>query len=181
MRSLRGLQHAAGVALLGALLSLGTATQAAAQEENTTSPIADVVKGVVFDPTTYAPAVISYDGTMRDWNTSQVFFRNGFLERNPRFTVSGLPEDRAIDYMSGRRLILKDSLAILGVTAAQNLTSRVVERALLARYPEHRTLVKTIGWVQRIAIGSLMTYRLAAPHYRQATMNAQRAAALGLR
>jgi hypothetical protein len=176
--TLRGLVTSISVCLL--ILSNATVT-CAQEEERSSSALADVVKGVVFDPTTYAPAVISYDATMRDWKTSQPFFRNGFAEHNARFTVSGLPDDRAISYQAGRDLILKDALSTLGVSAAQNLAGRIVERALLERYPEHRKMVKTIGWVQRIAVNSVMTYRLSAMHYRQATLNAESARALGLR
>jgi len=70
---------------------------------------------------------------------------------------------------------------VLGVTAAQNVTSRLVEQALLRRYPEHRTAVKAIGWLQRISVASLMSYHLSADHYRQAQLNSQRALELGLR
>ena len=152
-----------------------------AQEDKRPSAFADIVKGVMFDPTTYAPAVISYDSTMRDWKTSQPFFQSGFVEHNARFTVSGRPDDTAVSYGEGRNRILKDAVAVFGVSAAQNVTSRIVEHALLARYPDHRKVVKTIGWLQRISVASLMSYHLSSAHYSQAEVNAQRAAALGLR
>jgi hypothetical protein len=178
-----GLRDFAPAALLCAVFAVVTATPAFAQEEKerSSSAIADVIKGVVFDPTTYAPAAISYDATMRDWNTSQVFFRNGYFEGNSRFTMSGRSVDMPISYGSGHQIIVKDTLTTLGVSAAQNLTSRIVERSLLSRYPEHPRLIKTIGWVQRIALSAVMTYRLSAPHYQQAAINAQRARELGLR
>ena len=162
-------------------LVLANAQLAFAQDEKHSSAIADVVKGVVFDPTTYAPAAIGYHATMRDWNTSQPFFQNGFVEHNQRFTVTGRPDDTALGYMVGRNQIFKDAMTTLGVTAAQNATSRIVERALLQRYPNHRKVVKSIGWIQRITVASLMSYHLSASHYRQAELNAQRAAELGLR
>jgi hypothetical protein len=162
-------------------LGLASAPLASAQDEKRSSAFADVVKGVVFDPTTYAPALIGYDATMRDWNTSQPFFRNGYVEHNERFTVTGRPDDTALNYFVGRNQIFKDAVTAFGVTAAQNATSRVVERALLQRYPNHRKVVKSIGWIQRITVASLMSYHLSAPHYRQARINAQRAAELGLR
>ena len=152
-----------------------------AQDRQDSSPLADVIKGVVFDPTTYAPALVSYHATMRDWETSQPFFRQGYVERNRRFTVSGRPNDAPIGFEAGRNLILRDTLTTLGVSAVQNATSRLVERALLERYPEQRTLVKTLGWVQRIAVGSFMTYHLSAAHYRQAALNARLARELGYR
>ena len=162
-------------------LVLANARFVSAQDEKRSSAFADVVKGVVFDPTTYAPAVIGYHSTMKDWNTSQPFFQNGFVEHNQRFTVTGRPDDTALSYVVGKNQILKDALTTFSVTAAQNATSRIVERALLQRYPEHRKAVKTIGWIQRISLASLMSYHLSASHYRQADINAQRAGELGLR
>jgi hypothetical protein len=162
-------------------LVFGIAPRAFAEDGKRPSPLADVMKGIVFDPTTYAPAVISYDATMRDWNTSQPFFHNGFMEHNSRFTITGRPDDMPLSYTVGRTQIFKDTAAALGVAAIQNASSRIVERALLARYPEHHTAIKTVGWIQRISIASLMSYHLAAPHYRQAQLNSQRAAELGLR
>src|ERR1051325_4602569 len=119
-------------------LLLASAPFAFAQEEKRSSPFADVIKGVVFDPTTYAPAVIGYDATMRDWNTSQPFFRNGFVEHNPRFTLSGVSGDTAISYGAGQQQIIRDTAAILGVSAIHNLSSHLLDQALKERYPEHR-------------------------------------------
>ena len=76
---------------------------------------------------------------------------------------------------------MRDTLTTLGVSAVQNATSRIVEQAFLAKFPNHRKIVKTIGWVQRIAIASAMTYKLSSPHYRQAGINAQQASELGFR
>jgi hypothetical protein len=178
-RQHRVLHRLAAAAIIG-IVTIGNAGSLTAQENDKhPSAVADVIRGVVFDPTTYAPAVISYDATLRDWNTSQPFFRNGYLERNARFTVSGLSYDRPVSYVAGKNQILKDTLTTFGVSAVQNATSRIVERALMARYPDHRKVVKTIGWIQRIGLASLMTYQLSAPHYRQAGINAQRANDLG--
>lgn len=168
-------------ALVVITMILASAQFAFAQDEKRPSGVGDVVKGVFFDPTTYAPALISYHATMRDWNTSQPFFQNGFVEHNQRFTVTGRPDDTALSYMIGRKQIVKDTVTTFGFTAAQNATSRLVERALLQKFPEHRKAVKTIGWIQRISLASLMSYQMSASHYRQAQSNAQRAAALGLR
>lgn len=164
-----------------AVFVLSDAQLVFAQEDNRSSAFADITKGVVLDPTTYAPAVISYDATMRDWKTSQPFFQSGFFEHNARFTVTGRPDDTAVSYAEGRNRIFRDAVAAFGMTAAQNVTSRLVEHALLARYPDHRKVVKTIGWLQRISVASLMSYHLSAAHYSQAQLNAQRAAQLGLR
>src|SRR5437762_2792588 len=138
-------------------LVLASAPFASAQEEKRSSRFADVVKGVVFDPTTYAPALIGYHATLRDWNTSQPFFKNGFVEHNERFTVTGRPDDTALNYIVGRNQIFKDAVMTVGVTAAQNATSRIVERALLQLYPEHRKVVQTVGWLQRMNVVWLMS------------------------
>jgi hypothetical protein len=125
-----------------ALLTVGNAAFVFAQENSKdSSAVADVIKGVVFDPTTYAPALISYDATMRDWNTSQPFFQNGYVERNARFTLTGLSNDRPVSYQVGRNQILRDTLTTFGVSAVQNATSRIVEQALMAKYPNQRMMV----------------------------------------
>ena len=67
---------------------------ASAQEQREPSSVGQALKLTFLDPTTYVPALFTYDAAMKDWNTSQTFFQNGFLERNARFTVSGFARDR---------------------------------------------------------------------------------------
>src|SRR5437867_9018801 len=93
---------------------------ASAQESGGGSAVGDIFKRVVFDPTTYAPAVIAYDATMRDWNTSQPFFRNGYFEGNERFTLSGVPNDRPVSYVVGRQRILSDAFLNMQMSLANN-------------------------------------------------------------
>ncbi len=136
---------------------------------------------VIFDPTTYAPAIISYEATKLDWDTSQVFFRNGYVEGNPRFTVSGNPNDTPLSYGRGQRLILSDTLQILGGSMANNFLERTFEQMMLERFPDHPKLMKTIGWIERSAFASYWSYRLSANHFRQWKANERTAADLGLR
>jgi hypothetical protein len=143
--------------------------------------LGDALKKAVLDPTTYIPAAIAYDATMRDWNTSQPMFRIGYLERNERYTISGRPNDRPMSYADGRRQILKDALMNVEVSLAANITSRMFERGLIQRYPHRRKLVRTLGWIQRIALASFLSYRLSEAHYRQAEENRRLATQLGLR
>ena len=164
-----------------ALVGLSTSTPALAQDDARATRLVRAVKGTALDPTTYVPALLSYDSTMRDWDTSQPFFRNGFFEKNARFTVTGLSYGQAIGYEAGRTQILKDALSVLEVSAVQNLSERLVEQALLRRFPEHQKMVKAIGWVERMSVASLMSYRLAGPHYRQWRENDALASALGYR
>ena len=173
--------HARTVALAG-LLSValvGLPYKVSAQAQERPSPVVDVIKGVVFDPTTYAPATIAYYATMRDWNTSQPFFERGAVEGNARFTVSGLPNDTPISYANGNRKILSDALVNLEVSAISNLASRAMERVLIERYPEHRKLVRTLGWVQRIGLSSYLAYSLSIQHFRQTQLNEQLARQYG--
>src|SRR5262249_33715572 len=86
-----------GVVLLVGVFSYATPLTVRAQEVKGPSwSFGSFVKDVTLDPTTYAPAIIAYDATVRDWNSSQPFFRNGFLEQNARFTVSGQANDTAV-------------------------------------------------------------------------------------
>ena len=139
------------------------------------------MKSVIFDPTTYAPAIIAYDATMRDWNTSQPFFRAGYVEHNERFTLTGRPNDLPMSYEDGQRRILTDALVNLQMSIVNNVADRLFERMLLSRFPEHRKVVKTLGWIERATFASYMSYQLSAQHYRQANSNAQRAQQMGLR
>ena len=68
-----------------------------------------LVKSVLFDPTSYVPAIVAWESTRLDWQSSQVFFQHGFLEQNPRFTVSGRANDSAVGYAAGNRLIVTDA------------------------------------------------------------------------
>src|SRR5438552_8326795 len=102
----------ARVAVVIALCCLSSTTWAQEPEEPSpqhSSFVWDITKKVLFDPTTYAPAAIGYDSTIRDWKTSQPLFRNGFLEHNPRFTFSGLPNDVPVSYSVGNRRIVSDA------------------------------------------------------------------------
>ena len=117
-----------------------------AQEPDQSSFVADVVKRVVLDPTTYAPAIVAWKATRLDWQSSQVFFQHGFLEANPRFTASGLAGDTAMSYAAGNRQILADAMVNLQVSVIHNVSGQVIERLLRQRYPNHRTLVRAIGW-----------------------------------
>jgi hypothetical protein len=167
--------------ILAVVATFVLASTAFAQNNDQPSPVGDVFKRVVFDPTTYAPAVITYGATMRDWNTSQPFFNNGYLERNARFTTSGLPNDRPISYQAGRQRILRDAFINLQVSLVNNVTDQVIERVLVTRYPQHRKLFRTLGWIERIGFASFMSYQLSSQHFRQANLNERRAREMGLR
>ena len=166
------------VAVLTALL-LCSAVGAIAQDRGERSFVADVLSRVVLDPTTYAPAALAYDATMRDWRTSQPFFQHGFYESNARFTVSGLPNDVAVSYGAGQRIIRADALVSLRRSAVNNLAEQIFERVLVNKYPNHRKLVRAVGWAQRISFASFKAYRLSATHYRQAGQNERLARQLG--
>lgn len=156
-------------------------TAAFAQEESRPSLAVSTLKGVILDPTTYAPAVIAYDATMRDWNSSQLFFHRGYFEHNERFTISGRPNDLPVSYGDGRQRILSDAMVTLEISLAHNVGSRLLEQALRDRFPTHPKVVRAVGWIERSVFASYMSYRLSAAHYRQAGLNERRARELGYR
>jgi hypothetical protein len=171
-------------AIVGAVLFAGifcVATSNATAQDQEPSFLGTLLKQVTLDPTTYAPAVIAYDATLRDWKTSQPFFNHGFMEHNSRFTISGRANDVPVTYGEGQKRILADAATNLGMSALNNFTGRVFERVLLERYPEHRKIVKVASWVERISFGVYMSYVLSKDHYRQAALNATRAQQLGYR
>jgi len=153
------------------LVALSFMAPRAAAAQDQPAPVGDVIRRVVFDPTTYVPASIAYYATVRDWQTSQPFFANGATEMNARFTISGSPNDRPISYDAGNRLIVHDALLNLQISLASNAAGQIVERLLVDRFPNHRKLIRTLGWVQRVSLASYLSYSLSAQHFRQTSLN----------
>ncbi|HSK11121.1 MAG TPA: hypothetical protein VK911_16180 [Vicinamibacterales bacterium] len=165
-----------------ALMLLAAASAGAQEQEQDQGRLAlAVIKEVALDPTTYAPALIAWGATHLDWQSSQVFFENGWWEQNPRFTVSGRAGDTAIGYGAGNQKIFLDALATLRLSLINNVPERAIEALLIRRYPQHRTLLRTLGWIERTGVASYWAYRLSARHFRQWRENERRARQLGYR
>lgn len=176
----KGLQ----TALCGALLfsfCLVTPSIAFAQSDAESSRAWDVAKSVLMDPTTYAPATLSYTAQRRDWNTSQPLFRAGWMEQNELFTVSGRPNDKPLSYADGNSKIRRMALLHLQESVINNVAANVFERMLSDKYPEHRKLFKTLSWVERIAFSSYVSYLASVNHFKQAERNQAMARQYGYR
>lgn len=155
------------------------APPAARGQESAPSVVLNLARKVLIDPTTYAPAVISFEAMSRDWKTSQVLFEHGWVEANPRFTVSGRPNDVPVSYKAGKRIIRADALVLLQYSALNNVAAGIGERILLARYPSHKKLIRTLSWIERIGFASLIAYRNTSDHLRQAGTNRRLAVEYG--
>jgi hypothetical protein len=162
-----------------AVLLFILASPVLAQERDPAASLPGVVKAVLLDPTTYAPAAVAWEATRLDWQSSQVFFQNGWTETNARFTISGRPDDTAIGYSAGTRRITMDAFANMRLSVANNFSSRLLERLLIRRLPGHSRLIRTLGWIERNAVASYWTYRLSARHVRQWRENERRAREVG--
>jgi hypothetical protein len=147
-----------------AALILLVVSAATAQDRIPPVSVRDAIKNVALDPTTYAPAIVAWEAMRLDWRSSQVFFERGWVEQNPRFTISGRAGDIAIPYAAGNRLILKDAFANLRVPLVHNVSERVVEHLLQTRYPNHRRLLRAAGWTERLTMASILSYRRSAEH-----------------
>ena len=151
---------------------LGFAPASALAQAEQPRPFAwDVARATLIDPTTYAPALISYEAIRQDWKTSQILFENGWLEQNPRFTVSGKANDVPVSYSEGTRRIRGAALTILWYSTVNNVSAGVAERVLMARYPHRKTLIRALSWAERIAFASLLAYRNSVDHIRQTSTN----------
>ena len=165
------------------LLSLMILTPAiaSAQAETDSNLFWDVTKAVVFDPTTYAPATLSYTSMKMDWDSSQTLFRNGWVEQNHRFTISGRPNELPVSYAEGNRRIRQMALLHLQESLVNNAAANIFERVLAAKYPQHRKLFKVLSWVERIGFASYVSYMASANHFRQTERNRQMAIQFGYR
>jgi hypothetical protein len=143
--------------------------------------VTDILKGVALDPTTYVPGLITYGAMRLDWESSQVFFRNGYVEQNAGYTVSGVGNTTSISQRAGNRRIAADSVRVLQMSLVHNATERIVERGLARRYPTHRKLVRIVGRIERIAAASYISYVMSAVHFRQWRKNEQLARQFGFR
>ncbi|MCM3881129.1 MAG: hypothetical protein ND807_13555 [Vicinamibacterales bacterium] len=148
-------------------LTMLLASSVAAQESTQGSMLPYVVKTVFLDPTTYVPAIVRYEATRLDWQSSQIFFQNGWSEHNSRYTTSGLADDAPIGYAAGNNRILRDALTSLQFSIVHNVSERVLERVLKQRYPNHPKILTAVGWIERSVVASIWSYRLSANHLRQ--------------
>jgi hypothetical protein len=146
-----------------------------------TAVIGDTLRQLASDPTTYAPGVLRYTAMRLDWASSQPFFRNGYVEDNPRFTRTGLTHDAPISYGAGNRRILTDALLVIPTSLANNAAARFTERVLADRFPSRRKLIRTLSWIERVSVASYLSCRLSAVHFRQWRANVRQADQLGLR
>jgi hypothetical protein len=162
-----------------AALTIWSTASVWAQEPSPPPFVWNLVKDVVVDPTTYAPGVIMYGAMRLDWESSQVFFHQGYVEQNARYTVIGVGNSVAISQRAGNRRIAGDSVKGLQLSLLHNLTARLVERGLTRRYPTHRKLVRVAGRIERIAAASYLSIALSAVHFRQWRKNEQLARQLG--
>ena len=162
-----------------ASLMVFSVPRAAAQDPDRPPPVADIIKLLALDPTTYAPAALAYEFHHLDWQSSQVFFQHGFLEHNGEFTVSGRADDTPVSYGVGNRRIVVAGFAVLRTSLIHNVSDAVIERVLVGRYPDHRKLVRSLGWIERISFAFYLSYRESASHFRQWRRNQQLAQRLG--
>jgi hypothetical protein len=158
-----------------------TPAMASAQSETDSNIFWDVTKAVVFDPTTYAPATLSYTSMKMDWDSSQTLFRNGWVEQNHRFTVSGRANDVPVSFGEGNKKIRNMALLHLQESIINNAAANVFERVLANKYPQHRKLFKVLSWVERVAFASYVSYAASANHFKQTQRNREMAAQYGYR
>ena len=158
-----------------------TPVVASAQARTDTNVFWDLTKAVVFDPTTYAPATLSYTSMRMDWNSSQTLFRNGWIEQNHRFTISGRPNDIPVSFGDGNKRIRHMALLHLQESIINNTAANLFERVLAEKYPKHRKLFKVLSWVERVAFASYVSYAASANHFKQTERNRQMAAQYGYR
>jgi hypothetical protein len=166
---------------MSVVLLVALAAPASAQKDEPAPSLPGVVRTVFLDPTTYVPAIVAWQATRLDWRSSQIFFENGWSEHNSGFTTSGRVDDTAIGYAAGNRQITMDAFANARLSVVNNFSSRLVERVLIRRYPGHRRLIRSLGWIERTALASYWTYRLSAGHFRQWQQNERLARQLGYR
>ena len=152
---------------------------ASAQAETNSNLFWDVTKAVVFDPSTYTPATLAYTSMKMDWESSQALFRNGWMEQNRRFTVSGRANDMPVSFDAGNKKIRQMTLLHLQESIINNTAANLFERVLAVKYPQHRKLFKVLSWAERVGFASYVAYAASANHFKQTEVNRQMAVQYG--
>ncbi len=126
-----------------------------------------IVVDVLTDPTTYAPAVATEIGKSLDWSSSQRFFAAGYVEDNPYYTTTGLPHDRPVSRATGHQINFQVTLQVLASSMANNAVVGVASRALAARWPEHKRLIRVASVAERVAFAFGTAYLNSAKNFQQ--------------
>jgi hypothetical protein len=126
-----------------------------------------IVAEVLTDPTTYAPALATEIGKSLDWTSSQRFFAAGYVEDNPYYTITGLPHDRPVSRGTGHQINFRVSLQVLASSMANNAITSVASRALAARWPEHKRLIRVASIAERVAFAFGTAYLNSAGNFQQ--------------
>lgn len=141
----------------------------------------DTAKDVVLDPTTYVPAGLYIAAKKLDWNSSQVFFRNGYVEANPDYTISGKVNDVPISYSAGNRRMIVKALPVLELSLLNNAGASISGKVLTHFYPNHKKLIKSICWIEKIAAASYISYNNSVLSFNQWKINKRVALELGFK
>jgi len=86
-----------------------------------------------------------------------------------------------VSYVVGRQRILSDAFLNVQISLMNNVADQVFERLVIDRFPTHRKLVRTLGWIERSVVASCLSYQLSAAHYRQAIANQAYAQQMGFK
>ena len=156
-----------------------SAAPAFAQEPQPLLGLAKIARAVAHDPATYAPVIAKYGAMTLDWESSQVFFRNGFVEHNARYTVSGQSNDIPLSHGAGSRKVVVDSLRLFAHSVPANLAERTIEQLLIRKYSSHRKTWVVLGQATRILGTSYFSYAASARHLQQWRRNERLAQQLG--
>jgi hypothetical protein len=149
--------------LLLAVVVVLFASSAVAQEKPSLSRS---LTAALKDPTTWAPAGIGFVAKKLDWDSSQRLFALGSTEMNPRFTINGQSDAPPISFAAGNRIILRRTAVVAAESYTHNVIAVSIDRALQRRFPAHRRLVSTLGWIERLAFASGRAYLVSAASWR---------------
>ena len=109
------------------------------------------------NPLTYAPAALVGVASSLDWASSQRYFRQGWFESNPGFSVSGNRNAEPLSPGAGyRRLVVHEVLPVLATSIAVNTFSYWLEQKGLRR----------VGRILRWTTGGALT-AVSARSFRQ--------------
>ena len=162
-------------------IALCSISSSASAQDSFKEIIKEATKKAAIDPTTYIPGTVSFVSQKLDWDSSQLFFERGFVEKNPVFTLSGKPYDIPVGYGQGMKRITIMSLKQVGLSYLNNAGAEIMGKFILKQNPEKKKLVRALIKAEKIAMAVAVSYYISEGHFKQWQLNNSMARQMTLR
>jgi hypothetical protein len=76
-----------------------------------------------------------------------------------------------MSYSEGNKQLFADAVSVASLSALNNVVAHLTVDTMVVRSPQHAKLWKALGWIERTAVASSLSYVLSVQHFRQWQLN----------